>query len=147
MPRVLVLGRHSEKKLSCCAWPSTTINPQITQILPSLPHAFDDLYILVNRHVCKPVCGSTGPTNLNRIDLGCSSGAENLARIVRGEITAAASSQTYSSHRSCLPRDHGADRRRVTLFSYQLQSHPIVFVGPLVAQHQRRPAVVRSQDI
>jgi len=28
----VLFGRHSEKKLSDCAWQKTAINPQITQI-------------------------------------------------------------------------------------------------------------------
>src|SRR5262245_37055393 len=36
MPRVSELGRHSEKKVSDCAWQRTVINPQIALITASV---------------------------------------------------------------------------------------------------------------
>src|SRR5689334_15555385 len=111
MPRVSELGRQVVKRLSCCAWHNTTSHPQITQILPSLPSTFDHLDVLVERYACEFICGSAGPANLDQIDLCRRAETENLTRIVRRKITAAARAQTRSLHAARLPRDHRANRR------------------------------------
>src|SRR5690349_9686603 len=96
MPRVSEFGRHVEKK-SSCARQSTTSHPQITPMAQSratstsLRRTFDDLYVLVEWHVCESICDAAGPTDFDRIDLRCLAHAENLARIGRREIATASS--------------------------------------------------------
>src|SRR5690349_23180623 len=136
MPRVSELGRQVEKKLlSCWAREATTNKPQITQMaqirtsLTALPSTFDHLDVLVERYVCEFIDRTAGPTNLDRIDLGGGADAEDLSRIVRRKIAAAARAQTRSLHAAGLPRDHRAHRRRITLRRDEIQPHPVVLVA------------------
>jgi hypothetical protein len=59
-------------------------------MLPSLPHTFHNLYVLVQWYVCEFIRGSAGPTNLNEVDFSRRAHAQYFAWIVRRKITATA---------------------------------------------------------
>src|SRR5215510_9420091 len=109
--------------------------------------ALDDFDVLINRRIGEFVHLTARPFYLDAVDLRRLSGAPNLARVVRRQVAAAAGLQTRTLYAARRPRDDRADRAGVAFRSDELKPEPVVSVPALVAQQDRRVAVVDYQHV
>src|SRR5581483_4994627 len=108
---------------------------------------FDDLDVSINRQVRELVNFAARPSDFDAVNLRGPADAQDFARVVRGEAAAAARLQATAFHPSRSPHDDRADRAGVALRGDQIQPQPVLPIATLVAQQQRRFAVIRDQYV
>src|SRR5439155_3718333 len=77
----------------------------------------------------------------------CGAQAQDLAGIVRREVAAAGRFQARPLDPAGRPGDAGPDRITIACGPDQANAKPVLALSCLVAQQQRRPAVVGDQDV
>src|SRR5262245_5261857 len=109
--------------------------------------AFDDFDVLIDRRIRYLVHFAARPFDLDAVDLRRLTGAQNFARVVRRQIAAAAGLQPRTLHAARRPRYDRAYRAWIAFRRDELKSEPVVSVPALVAQQDRRVAVVDDQYV